>query len=75
MAASQGHVEIVHLLVSAGARRQIPDNMDQTPEGIANFKEYRESIQYFKNLRVLNGVLIGENGTLKWKKVIFHQKK
>ncbi|KAM3718302.1 Neurogenic locus notch [Dirofilaria immitis] len=64
LAASQGHVEMVHMLVMAGARRYIPDHMDQTPEDIASYKEYREVVEYFKNLRNESSV---KNGNRKSK--------
>lgn len=69
LAASQGHVEMVHMLVTAGARRYIPDNMDQTPEEIAIYKEYREVVQYFMNLRMQNGSVTNGNGRTKGKNV------
>lgn len=69
LAASQGHVEMVHMLVAAGARRYIPDNMDQTPEEIAGHKEYKEVTQYFTNLRIQNGSTTNGNGTSKRKNV------
>ncbi|VDO46175.1 unnamed protein product [Brugia timori] len=69
LAASQGHVEMVHMLVTAGARRYIPDNMDQTPEEIANYKEYREVVQYFRNLRMQNDSVTNGNGRSKSRNV------
>ncbi len=60
---------MVHMLVTAGARRYIPDNMDQTPEEIANYKEYREVVQYFKNLRMQNDSVTNGNGRSKSRNV------
>lgn len=58
------------MLVTAGARRYIPDNMDQTPEDIASYNEYKEVIQYFMNLRMQNGSITNGNGKSKNIKVI-----
>lgn len=45
---------MVHMLVAAGARRYLPDSLDQTPEEIANYKEYGEVVDYFVSLRSKN---------------------
>ncbi|VDK79480.1 unnamed protein product [Gongylonema pulchrum] len=56
LAASQGHVEMVRMLIAAGARQNIPDNLDQTPEQIAFDKKYEEVTDYFASLRSKNYV-------------------